>query len=154
MGGTGVGAHEAAEQWIKEVFLPKEHGQTFKSRKLRLQSRGEANFHAVAADGEVVAMICTNRAYALSGKVDKDALLKVQSDALKILWLETTPAKRLIVCTDPDMVRVIREEKRKSHFPKEIEVVRAKLPKSIEELLEAERIKAPPNAIPDEDLEN
>ena len=138
MNAKPTGAREEVERWIREVYLPKEYGQSFTSRNLPLQSRGEAKFHAVSDDGEIVAMICATRAYVSSGKVDKDALLKVQSDALKILWLDAIPAKRMILCTDPDMVRVIKEEKRKSHFPKEIQVVRVKLPKAIEESFSAQ----------------
>ncbi len=98
-----------------------------------------AKFAAVAEDGEVVAQICTSFAYAPGAKLIKEALLKVQSDALKILWLENTPAKRLMLFTDPDMVRVVKEERRKSHFPKEIELVRVKLPAAIQSDLDNAR---------------
>jgi hypothetical protein len=133
---SNIEAHEEAELWIRDTYLPKEYGQTFRPKSLPLQSRGESKFSAVSDDGEVVAAICTRRAYNSTHKVDKDVLMKVQSDALKILWLETTPAKRLMLFTDPDMVRVIKEEKRKDHFPKEIQIVRVKLPKGIQEKLE------------------
>lgn len=146
-----TGTEQNAEQWIRDVYLPKEFGQPFHEKKLPLQSRGESKFAAVSDDGEVVASICVSRAYVSSGKVDKDALLKVQSDALKILWLENTPAKRLMLFTDPDMIRVIKEEKKKGHFPKEMEIVRVKLPAALEARLEELRNRGSQNATaPDE----
>ena len=124
-----------AEQWIREVYLPKEYGQSFRQKNLTLQSRGEAQFAAVSDDGEVVAAICVSQGYAPEGKVDTEALMKVRSDALKILWLEATPAKRFMLVSDPSMARVIREEIKKGRFPKEMKIVRVKLPAAIESKL-------------------
>ncbi len=124
------------EQWIRDVYLPREHGQAFRQKSLPLQSRGEAKFAAVSEDGEVVAAICTSPGYLANGKVDTDALMKVRSDALKILWLESTPAKRFMVMADPTMVAVIREEKRKGRFPKELQIVRVKVPAALEAKLD------------------
>jgi len=129
------------EQWIRDVYLPKEYTQKFRVKSLPLQSRGEAKFSAVSEDGEVVASICTSAAYISSGKVDADALLKVKSDALKILWLESIPAKKFMLFTDPDMIRVLKEEKKKGHFPKELELIRVKLPASLEARLTDSRKK-------------
>jgi hypothetical protein len=128
-----------AEQWIREVYLPKEYGHPFRQKSLPLQSRGEAKFAAVSDDGEVVAAICTSPGYLPNGKVDTEALMKVRSDALKILWLESTPAKRFMLVTNPDMIRVIKEEKKKGRFPKEMQIVRVKLPVALEEELEKSR---------------
>jgi hypothetical protein len=129
-------AHTEAEQWIRDVYLPKEFGQKFREKSLPLQSRGESKFAAVSDDGEVVAAICTRRGYTSRGKVNDEALMKVRSDALKILWLESTPAKRFMLFTDADMIRVIKIEKKKGHFPKEMLIVRVKLPAPIQARLE------------------
>ncbi len=132
---------QEAEQWIRDIYLPKEYGQSFREKKLLLQSRGEARFAAVSDDGEVVVMICTRPGYTPKGKVDEEALMKVRSDALKILWLETTPAKRFMVLSDPDMVRVIKQEKKRGRFPREMEIIRVKLPSALEEqILQARKI--------------
>jgi hypothetical protein len=113
------------------VFLPKTYGQSFRQKNLGLQSRGQTKFDAVSDDGEIVAMISTSSGTGSNGKVDTEALMKVRSDALKILWLEHTPAKRFIILTDPSMIRVIRQEIRKGHFPKEMELLRVKLPAAL-----------------------
>ncbi len=132
-------AHTEAVQWIIEVFLPKQYGQSFGPKNLLLQSRGSASFDAVSNDEEIVAMISTSTGLRANGKVEADALMKVRSDALKILWLEHTPAKRFIILTNPSMSRVIREEIKKGHFPKEMEIVRVKLPAALEASLAESR---------------
>jgi hypothetical protein len=124
-------AQTEAEQWIREVFLPKTFGQSFRRKDLGLQSRGQTRFDAVSDDGEIVAMISTSSGMGSNGKVDTEALMKVRSNALKILWLEHTPAKRFIILTDPSMIRIIREEIKKGHFPKEMEILKVKLPAAL-----------------------
>ncbi len=84
-------------------------------------------------------MISTSSGVLANGKVDTEALMKVRSDALKILWLEHTPAKRFIILTDPSMSRVIREEIKKGRFPKEMELLKVKLPSAIEGKTEESR---------------
>jgi hypothetical protein len=128
--------HTEAEEWILEVFLPKTFGQKFRPKSLGLQSRGETKFAAVSDNEDIVAMISTSCGMGSNGKVDRDALMKVRSDSLKLLWLEHTPAKRLMILTDPSMIRVIREEIRKGHFPKEMEILRVKLPAALATNLE------------------
>jgi hypothetical protein len=128
---VGPDAHKDVEQWIREVFLPKKYGQLFRQKNLELQSRGKAMFHAVSNDGEVVAMISTSAGLGPNGKVDAEALMKVRSDALKLLWLEHTPANRFMIFTDPTMVRAIREEIRKGHFPKEMKILKVNLPTAL-----------------------
>jgi hypothetical protein len=136
---TTQNAHTEAVQWILEVFLPKQYGKSFRPKKLLLQSRGNASFEAVSDDEEIVAMISTSSGLLANGKVDTGALMKIRSDALKILWLEHTPSKRFIILTNPSMSRVIREEIKKGHFPKETELLRVKLPAAIEAKIEGER---------------
>ena len=131
-------AHADAVQWILDVFLPKEHGQSFRPKKLLLQSRGTAFFDAVSDDEEIVAMISTSSGLQANGKVDTEALMKVRSDALKILWLEHKPAKRFIILTNLSMGRLLREEIKKGHFPKETELLKVKLPAVIERKIEEE----------------
>jgi hypothetical protein len=135
------------EHWIREVFLPKKYGQSFRQKSLDLQSRGQAKFHAVSDDGEIVVMISTSAGTLSNGKVDTEALMKVRSDALKILWLEHTPAKRFIIFTDPTMIRVIREEMKKGHFPKEMEILRVNLPAALAAKVGESRKAAPDEAL-------
>ena len=121
-----------AVQWIKDVYLPKTYGQSFRPKKLLLQSRGNAAFEAVSDDEEIVAMISTSSGLMANGKVDTEALMKIRSDALKILWLEHTPAKRFIIITNPSMGRVLREEIKKGRFPKEMQLLKVQLPAAIQ----------------------
>jgi hypothetical protein len=128
-----------AVEWIREVFLPKRYGQAFRQKNLGLQSRGKTIFHAVSEDGETVAMISTKGGYTSNGKVDTEALMQVRGDALKMLWLEHTPANRFMILTESSMGRVIREEIKKGHFPKEMEILKVKLPATIQQKLEDTR---------------
>jgi hypothetical protein len=139
---TTTNPHTEAVQWIREVFLPKKFGQKFQKKNLGLQSRGQTEFHAVSEDEEVVAQICTSASHTSTGKVDTEALMKVRSDALKILWLEHTPAKRFIIFTDSSMIRVIREEIKKGHFPKEMEILRVDLPAALAAKIDEEQKKS------------
>ncbi len=129
------------ERWVRDVYLPKEFGKKFREKKLLLQSRGEGKFSAVSEDEEVVATICARPSYGTNGKVDEEVLLKVRSDALKILWLDATPAKRFMAVVDPTMIRLLKEEKKKGRFPKELEIVRVKLSSELESKLDEARKK-------------
>ncbi len=132
-----------AVQWIRDIFLPKKYGQSFGQKNLGLQSRGKTIFHAVSDDGETVAMISIKGGYAPNGKVDTEALMQVRGDALKMLWLEHTPANRFMILTEPSMGKVIREEIKKGHFPKEMEILKVKLPAAIQKKLDDMRMREP-----------
>jgi hypothetical protein len=73
--------------------------------------------------------------------------MKVRSDALKILWLEHTPAKRFMIFTDSTMIRVIREEMKKGHFPKEMEILRVNLPAALAAKVGESRKAGPDEAL-------
>ena len=44
------------------------------------------------------------------------------------LMLEATPQKRLMIFTDPSMIDLVKDEKKKGRFPKELEILKVKLP--------------------------
>jgi hypothetical protein len=120
-----------AEKWIREEYLPKKYGQSFRQKNLDLQSRGQGTFDAVSDDGEIVACICTSAGFTSNGKVATEELQKVRSDALRFLMLDARPQKRLMIFTDPSMIDVVKDEKKKDRFPKELEILRVKLPAEI-----------------------
>jgi hypothetical protein len=117
-----------AENWIREQYLPKKYGQSFRQKNLDLQSRTQSKFDAVSDDGEIVAMISTSAGFTSSGKVATDELMKVRSDALRFLMLEAKPQKRLMIFTDQSMIDVVKDEKKKGRFPKELDILKVKLP--------------------------
>ena len=124
-------AQVEAEKWIREEYLPKKYGQSFRRNNLGLQSRTQSNFDAVSDDGEIVAMICTSAGFTSSGKVATEELMKVRSDALRFLMLEATPQKRLMIFTDQSMIDLVKDEKKKGRFPSELEILKVKLPAEI-----------------------
>jgi hypothetical protein len=138
---TDTKAQAEAEQWIREKYLPKKYGQSFRQKNLDLQSRGQGKFDAVSDDNEIVAAICTSAGFTVSGKVATDELMKVRSDALRFLMLDARPQKRLMIFTDQSIIDVVKDEKKKGRFPKELEIVKVKLPPDLaERLAEAQRM--------------
>lgn len=125
-----------AEQWIREVFLPKKFGQSFLQKSLTLQSKTLHEFDAVSDDNEIVAAICFSAGTTTTGKVAPDALKRVRSDALWFLMLESTPAHRLMIFTDSSMVDLIKQEKKRDRFPRALEILRVKLPRALAAKLE------------------
>ena len=117
-----------AEAWIREVYLPKKYGQSFRQKNLALQSRTQFTFDAVSDDCEIVALICISAGFDSCGKVDTDELMKVRSDALRLLMLEARPQKRLMIFTDQSMIDLVKDEKKKGLFPTELEILKVKLP--------------------------
>ena len=124
------------EKWIKEVFLPKKYGQPFREKSLTVQSRGQYKFDAVSDDDEIVAVISTSAGFTPNGKVATDELMKVRSAVLWVLQLDHTPQKRLLVCTDQSMIDLVKDEKKRDRFPKEFEILKAKLPPELTEKLD------------------
>jgi hypothetical protein len=134
-------AQVEAEKWIREDYLPKKYGQSFRQKNLDLQSRTKCTFDAVSDDCEVVAMICASAGFTSSGKVATDELMKVRSDALRFLMLEATPQKRLMIFTDQSMIDLVKDEKKRGRYPKELEILKVKLPPGIAaRVAEAQRI--------------
>ena len=121
-------AQVEAEKWIREEYLPKKYGQSFRQKNLDLQSRAQFKFDAVSDDNEIVALISTSAGFTSSGKVATAELMKVRSDALRFLMLEATPQKRLMIFTDQSMIDVVKDERKKGSFPSELEIVKVKLP--------------------------
>ncbi|MCX6142256.1 MAG: hypothetical protein NTZ35_03460 [Ignavibacteriales bacterium] len=121
-------AQTEVEQWIREKYLPKKYGQSFRQKNLDLQSRTQFKFDAVSDDSEIVAMISTSAGFTSSGKVATDELMKVRSDALRFLMLEAKPQKRLMIFTDQSMIDLVKDEKKKGRFPSELEILKVKLP--------------------------
>ena len=121
-------AHIEAEKWIREEYLPKKYGQSFQQKSLDLQSRTQFTFDAVSDDCEIVAMISTSAGFTSNGKVATEELQKVRSDALRFLMLDARPQKRLMIFTDQSMIDIVKDEKKKDRFPKELEILKVKLP--------------------------
>ncbi|MCX6143340.1 MAG: hypothetical protein NTZ35_08980 [Ignavibacteriales bacterium] len=117
-----------AEKWIREEYLPKKYGQSFRQKNLDLQSRTQSKFDAVSDDCEIVAMISTSAGFTSSDKVATAELMRVRSDALRFLMLEATPQKRLMIFTDHSMIDLVKDEKKKGRFPSELEILKIKLP--------------------------
>jgi hypothetical protein len=121
-------AHAEAEQWIREVYLPKKYGQPFRQKSLELQSRALARFEAVSEDGEIVAAISMSVGFTSGGRKNEDELNQTRAAALRFLMLDYIPKERLMIFTEQSMIDLVKDEKKRDRFPKALKIVKVKLP--------------------------
>jgi hypothetical protein len=117
-----------AVNWIRETYLPKKYGQSFRQKNLELQSRAQAKFDAVSDDGEVVAVISLNVGFTSGGRKNEDELNQTRSAALRFLMLDYIPKERLMIFTEQSMIDLVKDEKKRDRFPKALKIVKVKLP--------------------------
>jgi len=115
------------EEWIRQVALPKLYGQKFSQQNLPLKSGGQYKYDTVSEDTGIVAVISTDPGRTLDGKTATDNLQKIRQAVYWLLAIEHLP-KKILVLTEQSMVHLIKEEKKKDRFPKDIEIIRIKLP--------------------------
>ena len=123
--------HAEAEKWIREVGLPKQFNQKFLQKSLMLKSGGDYKFNAVSEDDNIIAVISTLPGEMPNGKIEEANLQKIRSEIYWVLMIEQRFEKILLVLTEQSMVNLIKKEKKKDRFPKEIEIIKVKLPKEI-----------------------
>jgi hypothetical protein len=116
-----------AEEWIRQVALPKLFDQNFSQQSLLLKSGGQYKFDTVSDDTGVVAVISTDPGKTADGKQATDNLQKIRTTVFWAMNIDHLP-KLILVLTEQSMIHLIKEEKKKDRFPKEIEVVKIKLP--------------------------
>ncbi len=122
---------DEAVQWIRDVFLPKKYKQSFRVKKLELQSKALVKFDAVSEDGEIVAAISTNTGYMTGGRKSEEDLQKTRSDALHFLMLDYIPKERLMIFTEQSMIDLVKDEKKRDRFPLALKIVKVKLPREL-----------------------
>jgi len=132
-------AHVEVEKWIREVELPKLFNQKFKQKSLMLKSGGEYKYNAVSDDDNIIAMISTRTGETPNGKVEEANLQKIRSEVYWVLMIEQRFEKMLLVLTEPSMINLIKQEKKKDRFPKEIEILRVKLPRELAQKIAEEQ---------------
>jgi hypothetical protein len=89
------------ESWIRQNWLPREYGQAFHSRELRLTAGGVFDFDAVSEDGKIAVTISTGGTQTASGKRASGKLQKIRADALFLMMAEV--ARRVLLFTEADM---------------------------------------------------
>jgi hypothetical protein len=115
------------EEWVRDVALPKLYNQKFTQQSLLLKSGGQYKFDTVSEDASIVAVISTDPGKTPEGKQATDNLQKIRQTVYWLLAIEHLP-KKILVLTEQSMIHLIKEEKKKDRFPKDVEVVRVKLP--------------------------
>jgi hypothetical protein len=117
-----------AERWIRETGLPKLFNQPFRRQSVPLKSGGQYTFENVSDDGTIVAVISTTMGEAPDGKIAAQNLQKIRNNVMWALMIDQRPEKLLLVLTEQSMINLIKQEKKKDRFPKEIEIQKIKLP--------------------------
>ena len=115
------------EKYIRDIALPKLYGQKFMQKSLLLQSGGQYKFDNVSEDESIVAVISTAAGRTAEGKQATDNLQKLRQNVYWATMIEHNP-KIILVLTEQSMVNLVKEEKKKDRFPKDIEIVKVKLP--------------------------
>jgi hypothetical protein len=115
------------EEWVQSVALPKLYNQKFSQQSLLLKSGGQYKFDTVSEDTSIVAVISTDPGKTPQGKTATDNLQKIRQTVWWTMMIDHLP-KIILVLTEQSMIHLIKEEKKKDRFPKEIEIVRVKLP--------------------------
>ena len=124
---TGNDAKSGTANWIRQVALPKLYNQKFSQKSLLLKSGGQYKFGTVSEDESIVAVISADPGKTPDGKQATDSLQKIRTEIFWAMSIEHNP-KLILVLTEQSMIHLIKEEKKKDRFPKEIEAVRVKLP--------------------------
>jgi hypothetical protein len=121
-------ATKDVENWIRNEFLPNKYGQAFAKRKLGVQSGAEIEFDAVSEDGTIICIISTSSVKTADGQFDTSALADVREKALWTISLNEKPETIVFACTDKSMLDLVKKEKDKGRFPKQIKTLLVKLP--------------------------
>jgi hypothetical protein len=126
------------ESWIRQNWLPREYGQVFHSRELRLTGGGVFDFDAVSEDGKIAVTISTSGAQTASGKRGSGKLQKIRADALFLMMAEV--ARRVLLFTEADMYELCKKERQNGRLPASIEfALVADLPAELRERLSEAR---------------
>ena len=134
--------NHAAERWVVEKGLSLHFpGTTFAPRKVKLTWGGVFAFDAVSEDGGVVVAVSTSAARTATGKLATAKYQKLKTDALYLLNL-ATPAKTVMVFTEPCMQEYFSKAAKSGRFPSTIELVHVALPPYLQEGVVATRVRA------------
>src|SRR5579884_2438349 len=128
------------EDWVRRNWMEAQYSTKFSRERLRLRSGGFFDFDAVSQDGSIVATISTSGAKTSGGNYAVGKILKLRSDMLFLILVETK--RRIIVLTERDMCDQCTKEFEAGRVPKEIEFVCAEIPDDLRARLIKGREKA------------
>jgi hypothetical protein len=125
-----------AEVWVVTNELPRVFSLGFSKTKLRLSWGGEFEYDAVSSDGSIVASVSTSSCHTAGGRPAVGKYHKIRSDVLYLLNA-VGPKRRVLVFTDPEMIRHFETERTNGRFPPadQVELRLAELPETLKEAL-------------------
>lgn len=128
------------EAWIVETWLPEQFGQRFSKKKLKMQGRGRFEFDAASDDGAIVGNISTATAHTHRGKVAAGKKSKIRADCLMLSLVDAKT--KLLLLTEPCLVKLAREELDQGRLPLHISVLHVELPSELKQELAQARTTA------------
>jgi hypothetical protein len=125
-----------AESWVVTNELPRMFSQVFSKAKLKLSWGGEFEFDAVSDDSRIVACVSTSCCRTAGGRPAVGKYHKIRSDVLYLINA-IGPTRRVLVFTDPEMVKHFEAESSHGRFPPadQIELRLAELSEELREAL-------------------
>ncbi len=116
----------AAEDWVRQSWLPQRFGQPFRRERLKLTSGGVFDFDAVSQDNGIVVSISTSAPMTSGGKAGVGKLQKIRADMLFLMLVRAR--QKFVVLTEPDMHEACLREVEAGRAPSEIGFLHAELP--------------------------
>ena len=129
---------EFVEGWIRTHYLVPLLNQPFKKDFLTCTDGGIFECDAVSTDGTFAVMISTSGARAAGGRRAQGSVKKVLFDAYHLSRL-LNPTTRMILCTEPDMVKFLEGQKKKGRLPSTVDIRQVELPTDIRRDLDYHR---------------
>lgn len=124
-----------AENWIVRCFLPERYdGLEFEEKKVSLIWGGSFAFDAVSADQSIIGLVSTSAARTPSGKLGTAKIQKIKCDTL-YLTNTKSPCRKILIFSEKSMFEHFQKEADAGRFPKEVELMYAKLPEEIQKLV-------------------
>lgn len=134
-------------RWLREHWMPKQFGQPFTRRPVRLQTGGTFNFAAVSEDESIVGTISTSSALTAAGKEGTAKFHKLRSD---MLYLTMAPCpRRVMILTDSAMHQRCLHERKTGRVPACIEFLHAEIPAEYASKLTIAQAEAAKEVTPD-----
>jgi hypothetical protein len=128
--------HGKVERWIVANELPRLYGEQFSKGRVPLTWGGVFECDAVSSDSRTVACISTSCCRTATGRQAIGKFQKLKADTLYLLHTSTT-SRRLLVFTDPGMLKHFEKERERGRFPPQsaIELLLVTLPSDLAEEL-------------------
>ena len=121
------------EDWVRNVWMKNEYGQSFSKKILVLNTGGNYEFDAVSEDDKIVGLISTSSAFTASGNRAPGPNRKIKADILYFTMIKTE--RKLLLFTEDNLYKEFVVEKNNRRIPNDIELVKVNIPEDMNDEL-------------------